>query len=72
MTSEIEDIQDAACELTHQMQAAFAGKPTASVYLAISYILGEMEMAAKVADRDGTFRVLSGGMDSFIEFNRQH
>lgn len=67
-----EAIREVTCSLTHTLQELFSGQPTASVYLAIGYVLGNMEMQAKKPGRDGTFRILGKAMDEFIEFNRPH
>lgn len=67
-----DEIREAACKLTHALQDLFSGQPTASVYMAIGYALGDMEMQAKKPNQDGTFRILRSAMDEFIQFNRQH
>ena len=66
-----EKIRDSACALTHAMQDLFAGEPTASVYMAIGYVLGQIEMSGKIAARDETFRILGLAMDDFIRLNRE-
>jgi len=67
-----DEIRKNACDLTHALQELFAGRPTASVYMAIAYALGDMEMQAKRPDRDGMLRIIGHAMDEFIAFNRQH
>lgn len=65
-----DEISHAACDLTHKLADLFEGTPTAAVYIALSYTLGRMEASAKRPDREGTFRILSNGMDAQIAILR--
>lgn len=62
-----DEIKNAACDLTHKFALLCGGQPTASVYMAIAYTLGSMEMLARKPDREGLFQIISGGMDEYIE-----
>ena len=64
-------IEDEAFKAAQDIGAMCEGRPTASIYLAISIVLGNMEMKAKRPDRPEMFRLIGKGMDSFIQANKR-
>lgn len=55
-------------ELANEINRVCGGKPTASVYMAIGCVLGQMECRAGIPDRPGMFKILSDVMDTYTDY----
>lgn len=62
-------LEDESLKIAHDLAAMCEGRPTAAVYLAVSILLGNMEMKSKRPDRAALFKIISDGMDCFVQAN---